>query len=251
MPGKGALCPLCDQPADSALGGTAWAPVAIRSHIGAKNLWCEAIGEALESVVDKVLRESKDALFAALVRGPVCHIHPTVVTVLAAVAGLGAAVAAWQSAYWLAVGLWLVNRILDGLDGAIARSAGKQSDLGAYLDIVLDFVVYAAIPLGLALAHGEPAALVALALLLASFYINGAGWMYLAAVLEKRNAGAVARGEPTSVTMPPGLIEGTETIAFYTLFLLFPDALVILFGVMAVLTLITAGQRVVWAVRNV
>ncbi|MDW8215247.1 MAG: CDP-alcohol phosphatidyltransferase family protein [Roseiflexaceae bacterium] len=202
-------------------------------------------------MVDKVLRESKDTLFAALARGPILQIHPTVVTVLAAVVGLGAAVAAWQSAYWLAVGLWLVSRMLDGLDGAIARAAGKQSDLGAYLDIVLDFVVYAAIPLGLTLANGEPAALLALALLLASFYINGASWMYLAALLEKRNAGAAARGEATSVTMPSGLIEGTETIAFYTLFLLFPDALVILFSVMAALTLITAGQRVIWAVRNV
>ncbi len=202
-------------------------------------------------MIDKSLRESKDAFFASLVRGPVRRIHPTAITVLAAVVGLAAAVAAWQSASWVAVGLWLANRALDGLDGAIARASGKQSDLGAYLDIVLDYVVYAALPLGLALADGTTAALVALALLLASFYVNSASWMYLAAVLEKRRVGAAARGESTSVTMPSGLIEGAETILFYTLFLLFPGAIVFLFGLMAVLTLVTAGQRVVWAVRNV
>ncbi len=202
-------------------------------------------------MIDKSLRESKDAFFTSLVRGPVRSIHPTAITVLAAVVGLAAAVAAWQSASWAAVGLWLANRVLDGLDGAIARASGKQSDLGAYLDIVLDYVVYAALPLGLALADGTTAALVALALLLASFYVNSASWMYLAAVLEKRRAGAAARGESTSVTMPSGLIEGAETILLYTLFLLFPGAIVFLFGLMAVLTLVTAGQRVVWAVRNV
>jgi hypothetical protein len=71
--------------------------------------------------------------------------------------------------------------------------------------------------------------------------------MYLAAMLEKRNAGAASRGETTSVTMPAGLIEGAETIVFYTLFLLFPNALVLLFSLMATLVLVTASQRVGWA----
>jgi len=201
-------------------------------------------------MIDKTLRESKDALFTWLVRGPVRQIHPTVVTVLAAVVGVAAAVAAWQSAYVAAVCLWLANRALDGLDGAIARVTGTQSDLGAYLDIMLDYVVYAAIPLGLALASGESAVLLALAVLLGSFYLNSASWMYLAAVLEKRNAGAASRGETTSVTMPTGLIEGAETIVFYTLFLLFPNALALLFTLMAALVLVTAGQRVYWALRH-
>jgi phosphatidylglycerophosphate synthase len=202
-------------------------------------------------MIDKTLRELKDALFTWLVRGPVRQIHPTVVTVLAAIVGIAAAVAAWQSAYLAAVCLWLVNRALDGLDGAIARVTGTQSDLGAYLDIMLDYVVYAAIPLGLALASGESAVLLALAVLLGSFYLNSASWMYLAAMLEKRNAGAASRGETTSVTMPTGLIEGAETIVFYTLFLLFPNALVLLFTLMAALVLVTAGQQVSWALRHI
>jgi len=101
---------------------------------------------------------------------------------------------------------------------------------------------------GLTVAVGTPVAY--LALLLASFYLNGASWMYLAALLEKRNAGAAARGELTTVTMPAGLVEGAETVVLYTLFLLFPGALVPLFGLMAVLVLFTVGQRVAWAARR-
>lgn len=199
-------------------------------------------------MIDKNLRRSKELLMAPLA-APLRTVHPNLVTAAACLFGLACAVAAAQGAYPLAIGLWIVNRILDGLDGTLARLAGKQSDLGGYLDIVLDTVVYAAIPFGLALHNGTAAAFSALALLLASFYINGATWMYLAALLEKRNSGAAAQGELTTVTMPGGLIEGAETVLLYSLFLLLPQMLTPLFILMAVLTLITAGQRVLWAMR--
>lgn len=202
-------------------------------------------------MIDKSLRTPKEFVLTPLARGPLRRLHPTTVTLAAAVAGIAAAGAAWQGAVGAALALWGLNRLLDGLDGTLARITGRQSDLGAYLDIMLDHLVYAAIPLGLALAAGTPAAYLALALLLASFYINGASWMYLAALLEKRSAGAHARGELTTVTMPGGLVEGAETVVIYTLFLLFPQALVPLFGLMAALVLLTAGQRVVWAVRRI
>lgn len=201
-------------------------------------------------MIDKALRAPKETLLTPLVRGPMRRIHPNTVTIAAAVVGLAAAIAAWQGAYLFALGLWALNRVLDGLDGTLARLTGQQSDFGAYLDIILDHLVYIALPLGLALAVGTSVAYLALALLLASFYLNGASWMYLAALLEKRNAGAVARGELTSVTMPTGLVEGAETIVLYTLFLLFPGALVPIFLLMAGLVLITVGQRLIWAVRH-
>lgn len=201
-------------------------------------------------MIDKALREPKEAVLTPLVRGPLRRIHPTAITVVAALVGLAAAGAAWQGAYLPALGLWALNRILDGLDGTLARLTGQQSDLGAYLDVVLDHVIYIAVPLGVAMAAGTASAYLALALLLASFYLNAASWMYLAALLEKRNAGAAARGELTTVTMPGGIVEGAETVVFYTLFLLFPGAHVPLFGLMAALVVITAGQRLVWATRN-
>ncbi len=199
-------------------------------------------------MVDKNLRRPKELLMAPLA-GPLRAIHPNIVTGIACLFGLACAFAAAQGAYGVAVGLWIVNRILDGLDGTLARLSGKQSDLGGYLDIVLDTVVYAAIPLGLAFSVGTQGAFLALALLLASFYINGATWMYLAALLEKRNSGAAAQGELTTITMPGGLIEGAETVLLFSLFLLLPNLLVPLFTLMAALTMFTAVQRVFWATR--
>ncbi len=201
-------------------------------------------------MLDKILRVPKEQILTPLARGPLRTLSPTTVTLLAAGVGVAAGMAAWQQAYVPALALWGVNRVLDGLDGTLARLQEAQSDLGSYLDIVLDHLSYVAIPLGLALANGTNAAFLALALLFASFYINGASWMYLAALLEKRRQGATAQNELTSVTMPGGLIEGTETVVCYVLFLLLPGALVPLFGLMATLVVITAGQRIAWAVRH-
>jgi len=174
------------------------------------------------------------------------NVSPTAITLTAFAVGVAACVFTWQGQYGWGLGLWLFNRTLDGLDGSIARQHTKQSDLGGYLDILLDFVIYALLPVALVLAEPSQSKFVALAWLLASFYVNAGSWMYLAAILEKRHA---AR-ELTSVTMPRGLIEGAETILFYCLFLLFPQQLELLFVFMAFLVTITAIQRVVWAVRQ-
>ena len=103
-------------------------------------------------VIDQLLRQPKERFLAPLALGPLRTVSPTTLTVAAFVVGLGAAVAAWQAAYPLALMLWLANRALDGLDGTVARLHGKQSDFGGYLDIVLDTVIYAAVPLGIALS---------------------------------------------------------------------------------------------------
>lgn len=201
-------------------------------------------------MVDKLLRYPKEQVLLPLARGPLRGVHPTAITLLACVAGLGCAWAAWQRLSALALGLWLLNRTLDGLDGTVARANGRQSDLGGYLDILLDVLVYAAVPLGLALGAGTGAAYLALALLLGSFYLNGASWMYLSALLEKRGRGARAAGELTTVTMPTGLVEGAETVLFYALALLLPAQLVPLFALMALLVLLTAVQRLIWALGH-
>ncbi len=181
------------------------------------------------------------------------RIHPMVVTVAAFVIGLGAAGAAARGANGIGLALWLANRVLDGFDGTLARAQGAQSDIGGYVDIVLDFVVYAAVPLGLVLGAAPPdRATLAVAglVLVASFFVNAASWMYLAAILEQRGAGAAARGEFTTITMPRGLVAGTETVVFYSLFLAFPRSLLSLFTLMTALVLVTVVQRLVWAFRR-
>lgn len=201
-------------------------------------------------MIDKHLRRPKEQVLNTPAAMLPRSLHPTSITLVAFAVGILAAVAIAFGAYWWGLALWFLNRILDGLDGTLARRANLQSDLGGYLDIVLDHVVYAAIPLALVLSAPSYIGALSLAMLLASFYINGASWMYLAALLEKRKQGAASRQEMTTVTMPPGLIEGTETIVFYSLFLLLPGQAPALFGLMALLVMLTAAQRVFWAVRN-
>lgn len=199
---------------------------------------------------DDLLRALKDRLLAPLARAAGARVSPTAVTLLAFALGMAAALCAARARDGLALALWLLNRLLDGFDGTLARTTGRQTDAGGYLDLVLDFAVYAALPIGLVLGRPSlPLAVAALALL-ASYYVNAASWLYLAAVLERRGAGAAARGARTTVTIPPGLIGGAETVVFYAVCFLFPGRLVALFAAFAALVLATAAQRVAWGVRR-
>jgi phosphatidylglycerophosphate synthase len=201
-------------------------------------------------MIDKVLRVPKERALTPVALHLLRPIHPTQITLVSFGFGLTAGIAAWQEAYLLGLALWALNRLLDGLDGTVARIYQKQSDFGGYLDMLLDIVTYAVIPLGLALGIDTTAGYISMAVLLGSFYINAASWMYLAALLEKRQHGAAAHGEQTTITMPGGLIEGAETVICFSLFFLLPQAVIPLFGLMALLVLITAGQRLAWAVRH-
>jgi phosphatidylglycerophosphate synthase len=199
------------------------------------------------AMLDKTLRGPKEMMLAPIASRWFARVDPTTVTLLAFGAGVAASVAAWQQAYSVGVGLWIANRVLDGLDGTVARVHGKQSELGAYLDILLDTAIYALIPSAIVLGAPSEAGWLSLLVLLISFYMNASSWMYLAALLEKRNLGARARGELTTITMPSGLVEGSETVLLFTLFLLFPAAHVPLFLLMAVLVFATIAQRLIWA----
>ena len=172
---------------------------------------------------------------------------PNTITLGALFVGLAAAGAAWAHWYRAALCLWLLNRLLDGLDGLTAREHGRQTDFGGYLDIMADFTVYAALPIGLYLGVPRSENALSLLALFAAFYLNAASWMYLSAILEKRGAGAQATGEATTVTLPSALIGGTETIVFYSLFLIWPDFLAEMFAVMAGLVAVSVCQRLWWA----
>jgi phosphatidylglycerophosphate synthase len=199
-------------------------------------------------VFDHLLRGLKDRLLAplaTLLRG----VAPNVLTLVAFILGIAAAVAAWQAAWIPGLLLWLANRTVDGLDGTVARLTDRQTDFGGYLDILLDFVVYAAIPIGFALQSAQRDVLIWAAILEAAFFVNACSWMYLSAVLEKRASGARATGELTTVTMPPALIAGFETVVFFSLFFLMPQNVPTLFGVMTLLVSVNIVQRLVWARR--
>lgn len=198
-------------------------------------------------MLDEPMRRVKERVFNPLAR-PFLATSPLFFSLLGLLLGTASAAALWQQAYLWGFILWVLNRVCDGLDGTIARLRGVQSDLGGYLDILIDFVTYALIPIGLVLGRPDMPAIYALMFLLATFYVNAASWMYLAAILEKRQH--VTTKGLTSVTMPPGIVGGTETILFYSAFILFPAYLAWLFSVMASLVLVTILQRVMWAARH-
>lgn len=220
------------------------------------------------TVLDGIGRRIKDRTLVPMLRLVPDWLHPDVITLLSLPAGLLAALAAARIEWAAALAWFAVNRVLDGLDGLVARHRGRQTDFGGYLDILVDFVVYAAIPIGVWWgapgSGGQPApptltATLALVGLLAAFYVNAASWMYLSAVIEKRtatNRTAADRGSEsaestaTSVVMPGGLIEGTETVVFFVLFLLIPRWHEYLFATMAIGTLVGAAQRLLWAFRT-
>ena len=198
---------------------------------------------------DHWLRLLKDRWFTPLARALGPGVSPHLVTWLAAVAGLACAMTASQGMRGVSAALWALNRVLDGLDGTLARMHGRQTDLGGYLDIVLDFVVYAAVPLGVVAGTG-PALLWPALWLLAAFFVNAASWMYLAAIMERRAIGAAARGEVTTITMPPGVVAGAETVVLYLVFLLAPRSRRLGFLLMAAFVGVNVAQRLWWARRN-
>lgn len=196
---------------------------------------------------DAFLRRQKDRLLAPMASTAFRSIHPNLVSVIALLVGLGSVGAILAQLYWLGLGLWALNRILDGLDGLIARVHHKQSDFGGYLDLFLDFIIYLAVPLAFVVAQPTVVNLWACLALLTAYVLNTISWTTLATLLEKRHRQTV--GRLTSMEMPTGLVEGAETIAFYTLFYLLPGQLALLFTVMAILVFFTAGQRLWWAYR--
>jgi phosphatidylglycerophosphate synthase len=191
---------------------------------------------------DSKFRSAKDGWLSAVAYA-LRRVPPLAITGVGLVVGLGAAWYAARGGYWAALWLFWLGRILDGLDGAVARAAGTQSARGGYFDLMADFVVYAAIPIAIWWGLRAEQSALALTVMLAIFYVNAASWMLLSALIEKGDA-------LTSLAMPTGLIEGFETIVFYSLFLLFPAWVSELFWVFSALVAISALQRMVWAWRK-
>ena len=195
---------------------------------------------------DDIMRRFKEFMLLPLARRLV-RVPPATLTLISLLFGLITALLAWQQLYWWSVLGWSLNRIFDGLDGVVARLSGRQSDFGGYLDIVLDFVIYATVPIGLVAGQPNEQRWLLLALLLASFYVNAVSWTYLAAILEKRQHSVANRGEETTVTMPNGLVGGFLTIVFFYAFLILPFWLDYLFVLMSGLVLLGVIQRLFWA----
>jgi len=197
----------------------------------------------LDGQVRRLINPALDVLGARLAGAGVTA---NSVTVAGCAIGLGAAAAIALQFYMAGLVLILFSRLCDGLDGAIAK-ATRPTDFGGYLDIVLDFVFYGAIPLGFAIA--VPAAnAIAGAVLILSFYVNGSTFLAFAILAERHNMISNLRGDK-SLYFTTGLAEATETIAVLAAMCLFPGSFAILAYVFAAVCFYTALSRIVLAAR--
>lgn len=122
--------------------------------------------------------------------------------------------------YLVALFFLVASRMLDGLDGAIAR-ATKSTQYGGFIDITYDFFFYGAIPLAFGFANPEQN-MMAAAVLLAAFYANGSSFLAYAIAAAKLDIETKAYGRK-AFFFSRGIAEAFETYAFFVLFCLFPN----------------------------
>ena len=173
-----------------------------------------------------------------------CGLGANAVTVGGFLLGCGAWAALAYREYYLALGLIAANRVADGLDGALARRRGP-TDLGGYLDIVLDFFFYAGVPFFFAI--GRPEFALPAAFLVFSFVGTGSSFLAFAAVAAKRGITTEVRGRK-AIYYLGGLTEGAETIAVFVLICLFPEHFAWFAWVFGGLCWVTTATRVAVAV---
>lgn len=137
--------------------------------------------------------------------------------------------------------LFLANRLADGLDGAVARQS-RITDRGGFLDIVFDFIVYAAMAYAFAFRDPEANAHAA-AFLLWAFMGTGSSFLAFAVMASRRGLETEARGKK-SLYYLGGLTEGSETIAFFVLVCLLPAWFPLLATVFAAMCWLTTAARI-------
>ncbi len=170
-------------------------------------------------------------------------VQPNTLTGTGFLIGVGACVAIVADRWWLALGMWLLNRLIDGLDGSVARRVGPTR-LGGFLDIMADFAIYGAMVV--AIGWAVPEARVAALFVFLAYYLNGAAflaWSSLVAENAVSEEGTDHAGDERSLNFPAGLAEGTETIVAMSVILIARDFTVPLMWLWAIIVSISIIQR--------
>lgn len=186
----------------------------------------------LRPVVDPALKPLARALAAG-------HISANAITLAALIPAAAACYFTAQQEYVIVLAMIALNRLLDGLDGMVARINGPSA-LGGYLDILADFAFYVAVPIGFGLA--DPGNLQPAMLLLGAFTLTGISFLAYAAAAANADVADTGHG-PKAFLYSTGIMEGAETIAFFVAFCLLPTQFGLLASVFAALCIVTVLQR--------
>jgi phosphatidylglycerophosphate synthase len=168
------------------------------------------------------------------------------VTMIGVAFGLIAAGCVAAGLFYPALWFVIANRVIDGLDGAVAR-ASRSSDFGGYLDIVSDFIFYSAIPLAFAVARPETA--LAAAFLIFSFIGTATSFLGFAILAEKHQVTTQIRGKKAFYYLG-GLTEGTETVLLFLAMLVWPEYFSLMAIIFGILCWVTTGTRIYAAYRQ-
>ena len=170
----------------------------------------------LDRVALQLLRPTLDAAARGLARA---GLHADQVTLIGFGIGVVGAVAIAFEQFVPGLLLILTNRLCDGIDGALARLTAP-TDRGGFLDITLDFLFYASIPLAFAVARPAANALPA-AVLLAAFIGTATSFLAFATLAAQRGLKSTAYPNK-GIYYLGGLTEGTETLSCFALMCLWP-----------------------------
>jgi phosphatidylglycerophosphate synthase len=165
------------------------------------------------------------------------------ITVIGFLIGVLAAILIANGAYLAGAMAIFASRLCDGLDGAVARLT-QATDAGGFLDIALDFLFYASIPLAFAIGNPSEHALPA-AVLLAAFIGTGSSFLAFAVLAAKRGLQDLAT-PGKSFYFLGGLTEATETLAFFIAMCIWPAHFDVLAYAFAALCGITIATRIWW-----
>jgi phosphatidylglycerophosphate synthase len=198
----------------------------------------------LDRFVTTLIRPAVGAAARVLVRA---RIGANSITLLGFFIGLVAAFLIAGHAYSAGAAAIFISRLCDALDGAVARMT-QATDAGGFLDIALDFVFYASIPLAFAVANPAHNALAA-AVLLAAFIGTGTSFLAFAVIAAKRGITSLDYPDKSFYFLG-GLTEATETLAFFAAMCVWPQHFATLAYVFAALCVITTGTRIWWGWRT-
>ena len=185
------------------------------------------------------IKPALDVAAATLVRSGV---RADAVTLIGFVIGIFAAASIVLQHPGLGLALILASRLMDGLDGAVARLT-TATDRGAFLDITLDFLFYASIPLAFALSNPSVNALPA-AVLLAAFIGSGTSFLAFSILAERRGLKSDAYAHK-GIYYLGGLTEATETLICFALMCVWPQSFALWAYGFAALCCITIATRIV------
>ena len=141
----------------------------------------------------------------------------------------------------IALFIFLLGRILDGVDGIIANKT-RITEFGGFIDIVFDLISYSLVPLAFILNDNSNA--IFGSILLATFFGTSSAFFGIA-IFE--NNKFIKRNPEKSFYHVGGFMGGSITIFFLSLMFLFPEKFNLIALIFSVLCILGTIERIFYA----